>query len=338
LSPTTASKAVPIEVLLVKEISMPAIRPLPHLSCLLIWMVAVLATPAQAAERTLDRTFKVEAGGRLDVAADAASIQVTGGSNNGVVVKVVLSGAQEVLDDVELSAAQQGNDVSVIAKRKTRNRGRLTGSITVQVPARYDIELKSSGGDLKVERVTGKTRGKTSGGDWIANQLQGNVEIQTSGGDITVNGVQGDLTAGTSGGSIVIDNVVGATRASSSGGDVAARRTRGATRLQSSGGDIVAEVTDGKVEAVTSGGDIRVSLSGSNQGISATTSGGGVALQLPSDVKATVDASISGGSVQSDLAVAASQKSRQRLVGTINGGGETIYARTSGGDVRISKR
>jgi len=157
---------------------MPAIRPLPHLACLLIWIVAVLATPAQAAERTLDRTFKVEPGGRLDVAADAASIQVTGGSNNGVVVKVVLSGAQDVLDDVELSAAQQGNDVSVIAKRKTRNRGRLTGSITVQVPARYDIELKSSGGDLKVERVNGKTRGKTSGGDLIANQLQGNVEIQ----------------------------------------------------------------------------------------------------------------------------------------------------------------
>jgi DUF4097 and DUF4098 domain-containing protein YvlB len=315
-----------------------AARPLPNLVYALLWLPVLLATPVQAAERTLDRTFKVAAGGRLDVAADAADIQVSGGSSSGVVVKVVLSGAQDVLDDVELSAEQQGNDVTVIAKRKSRGRGRLNGSITVQVPTRYDIELKTSGGDLKVERVNGKTRGKTSGGDVIANQLQGNVEMQTSGGDITVNGVEGDLTASTSGGSVAIDNVVGATRASSSGGDVAARRTRGATRLQSSGGDIIAEVTDGKVEATTSGGDIRVSLSGSNQGISATTSGGGVALQLPRDVKATLDASTSGGSVQSDLAVAASQKSRQRLYGTINGGGETIYARSSGGDVRVSER
>jgi hypothetical protein len=317
---------------------MPTRRPLLRLCGVLIWFAVVLAPAAQAAEKALDRTFKVEPGGQLDVAADSADIQVIGGSSNGVVVKAVLSGSQEVLDDLELTATQNGNDVTVIAKRKNRSRGRLDGTITVQIPARYDIELKTSGGNLKVERVNGKTRGNTSGGDVIANQLQGNVELQTSGGDITINGVEGDLTARTSGGSIVIENVVGSTRAASSGGNVAARGARGDTRLQSSGGDIVAEVTNGKVEAITSGGDIRVSLSGSNQGISATTSGGGVALQLPRDVKATVDASTSSGSVQSDLTVDASKKSRQRLYGTINGGGETIYARSSGGDVRISER
>lgn len=314
---------------------MPALRPLLRLAAVLICTQAAIA---QAADKTLDRSFKVESGGRLDVTADAADIVVSGGSNGTVVVKVALSGDQDILDDVELSAEQTGNDVNVKAKRKSRGRGRLEGRITVQVPARYDVELRTAGGDLSIERINGKTRGKTAGGDVLASQLQGNVEVQTSGGDVKVEGVQGDLTASTSGGDIVIDNVTGATRASSSGGDVAARRTNGATRLQSSGGDILAEVTNGKLDATTSGGDIRVQLTGSNQGISATTSGGLVELRLPRDVKATLDASTSGGSVKSDLEIAASQKSRQRLYGTINGGGETIYARSSGGDVRIAPR
>src|SRR5687767_1367822 len=162
---------------------MPAIRPLPSLCCLLIW-AAALAPAAHAAEKTLDRTFKVEPGGRLGVTADAADIQVTGGSSNGVVVKAVLSGSQEILDDLELSADQNGNDVSVTAKRKNGSRGRLEGRITVQVPSRYDVELRTSGGDLSIERLTGKTRGKTSGGDVNASQLQGDVELQTSGGDV----------------------------------------------------------------------------------------------------------------------------------------------------------
>ena len=308
------------------------------LSALCLLMCGATAAPqVYAAEKTLDRSFKVAPGGRLDVMADAADIQVTGGSD-AVVVKVVLTAAQEILDDVELSAQQQGNDVNVIAKRKSRSRGRLEGRITVQVPSRYDIELKTSGGDLSVERITGTTRGKTSGGDVSAKQLKGNVDIQTSGGDITADTVEGELTVSTSGGDVNLDNVIGPTRATSSGGTVAARHAKGATRLQSSGGDIIAEVTSGKVDATTSGGDIRVWLSGANQGISATTSGGSIELQLPRDVKASLDAGTSGGSVRSELATEASQKSRQRLVGTINGGGEPIYARSSGGDVRVSER
>jgi len=315
---------------------MPEIRHVLNALCLLM-CGATVAPHAYAAEKTLDRTFKVAPGGRLDVVADAADIQVSGGGDS-VVVKAVLIGAQDILDEVELSAQQQGNDVSVIAKRKNRSRGRLEGRITVQVPSRYDVELKTSGGDLSIERITGTTSGKTSGGNVSVKQLKGNVDVQTSGGDITADNVEGDLIASTSGGDINLDNVLGATRATSSGGSVAARHARGATRLQSSGGDIIAEVTNGKIDVTTSGGDIRVWLSGANQGISATTSGGSIELQLPRDVKASLDAGTSSGSVRSDLTTEASQKSRQRLVGTINGGGETVYARSSGGDVRVSER
>jgi len=315
------------------------------------------ATPALAADKTLDRSFKVAAGGRLNVAAEVADIEVTGGSANEVVVRIVMTGSQSTLDGLDLSAEQTGNDVAVTAMSKERRSGRerLEGRITVRVPAQYDVDLKTSGGNLTVARLQGSTLGKTSGGnirvtelrgpvkmstsggDIAASAIQGDIDVQTSGGDITAANVEGDVAARTSGGNVEVDNVVGATRAQTSGGNVVARGARGDTRLQTSGGNISADVT-GKIDAKSSAGDIRVQLNGPNQGISATTSGGSIELQLPRDIKATVDASSNGGTVRSDLATAATQKSPQRLSGTINGGGEPVYARTSGGSVRLVER
>jgi DUF4097 and DUF4098 domain-containing protein YvlB len=325
--------------------------------CSLLTALVTAATPALAAEKTLDRTFKVAAGGRLDVTAEVADIEVNSGSNTEVVVRIVMTGAQDALDAITLNAEQKDNNVAVTALTKERRseRGRLEGRITVQVPPQYDVELKTSGGDLTVARLQGTTSGKTSGGDIRLTELrgpvkmstsggditvsatQGKVEVQTSGGDITAKNIEGDLDARTSGGNIEVENVAGTTRAATSGGNVAARGARGDTRLQTSGGNIAADVT-GKIDAKSSAGDIRVQLNGPNQGISATTSGGNIELQLPRDIKATVDASTSGGTVRSDLATDATQKTPQKLTGSINGGGETVYARTSGGSVRLVER
>ena len=319
--------------------------------CLFALLAAV---PGFAAEKKLDRTFKVTPGGRLDVVAAAADITVNGGSND-VVVRIVMSGAQGELDKLELSAEQSGNDVKVSVLNNERSLRNIDGRITVQVPAQYNVELNTSGGDLAIERLQGEVRGKTSGGDVrvsalrgpvkvntsggsiAATDIQGSLEAQTSGGDIKASNVEGDVQARTSGGNVEVDTVGGAVSAQTSGGNVVARGARGTTQLRTSGGNITAEVA-GKLEAKSAAGDIRVQLDGPNQGISASTSAGSIELQLPRGTKAAVDATASGGTVRSDLPTEASQQSSQRLVGKLNGGGETIYARTSGGNVRLVER
>jgi len=65
-------------------------------------------------------------------------------------------------------------------------------------------------------------------------------------------------------------------------------------------------------------------------------SGGDIDITVAKDIAASIDASTSGGSVICDLPVTVSGRIEgDRIKGTINGGGNVIYAHTSGGDVRI---
>jgi hypothetical protein len=67
------------------------------------------------------------------------------------------------------------------------------------------------------------------------------------------------------------------------------------------------------------------------------TSGGDIDIRVPAGTGALIDASTSGGEVICDLPITMNGKlDESRIRGTINGGGEMIRARTSGGDIRVS--
>jgi DUF4097 and DUF4098 domain-containing protein YvlB len=97
----------------------------------------------------------------------------------------------------------------------------------------------------------------------------------------------------------------------------------------------VSEV-EGKVRAGTSGGNMYVKVKGANKGVFAETSGGDIEIVVSKTVAADIDASTSGGSVHFDFPVTISgQIDESRVRGKLNGGGNTIRAHTSGGDVRF---
>ena len=52
---------------------------------------------------------------------------------------------------------------------------------------------------------------------------------------------------------------------------------------------------------------------------------------MPKGTSGMLDAASSGGSITTDFPVTATRFSENRLAGSINGGGEPIYVRTSGG-------
>ena len=93
---------------------------------------------------------------------------------------------------------------------------------------------------------------------------------------------------------------------------------------------------EGKVRAETSGGNMYVKVKGANKGVFAETSGGDIEIVVSKSVTADIDAATSGGSVHFDFPVTISgQIDESRVRGTLNGGGNTIHAHTSGGDVRF---
>ena len=314
---------------------------------------------AQAAEKRLDRTFSVAPGGRLTIEADGSDLRVTGTGGNQVVVHVLLTGSERTLARMTMSAEQSGNDVAVVTKHGT---GKWTdwlpgiwisdGKIEVQVPREYNIDIRTSGGDMTVGQLQGTARGRTSGGDiWVTDihgpldmqtsggdvhveQIEGQTRISTSGGDIEIARLNGDLDAKTSGGYIHLDDVVGKVLARTSSGNVIARSVRGDSDLKTSGGDIRATI-DGKIAAHTSGGDVTAELIGENRGISVSSSGGDLTVRVPKETKGELNAATSGGSVRTELPVTTTEMGEHKLTGTINGGGNSIYARTSGGNIKV---
>lgn len=267
-------------------------------------LVLIAAAPAGAAEKKLDRTYEVSPGGTLFVEADGASVHVSGSDSNQVVVHMVARGSEENLANTNLEASQKGNDVSVSLRRGKRSwfsfgSWNTDENIEVTVPRRYAIDVHTAGGSVQLRDTVGSASLRTSGGSITANDVTGNVELRTSGGSIHTDTIRGDVNANTSGGDVRLLHV------------------------------------DGKIVGHTSGGSLHCSLVGANRGISATTSGGGIELTLPRTTTGRVEASTSGGQVNSDLPLTSSIREDSRLVGSLNGGGEPIYAHTSGGSITL---
>ncbi len=272
---------------------------------LAITLVLLAACTSEAADKSFDRTFNVSPGGSLTVDADGATIRVSGADTNQVTVRMRLSGPENELNDMTLDAMQNGNDVTATMRRSKGGKlfswgsWRSDSKIEVIVPRRYDVSVRTGGGSINLKDTVGAVKLNTSGGDITTNNLNGTVSLRTSGGTIKADKVQGDLDADTSGGDVHLLNI------------------------------------DGRIKGHTSGGSVRVSLVGANRGITATTSGGNIEVILPQGTSGNISASTSGGNVTTDIPVTTTIMKERRIEGTLNGGGQPIEARTSGGDVRL---
>ena len=284
-------------------------------------LTLITVAAGTAADRRFERKFTVTPGGTLRVHTDIGSVKVTGGSGSEVSVLVEMKGREGDIEDFSVSAEQDAGGVTVRGDLKSlwswggRN---LDVRFTILVPREYNLSLETSGGDLAVGSLKGSVSGETSGGDIRAREIEGKTDLRTSGGDAYAEKVVGELSLETSGGDIVVNGVKGNTSASTSGGNVK-----------------IADV-DGRAEAETSGGHVSLSVTGPNRGIKAETSGGDIEISIGKDVGARIDAGTSGGEVVCDLPITVSGKiSESSIRGSVNGGGELIHARTSGGDIRI---
>ena len=274
-----------------------------------------LAAYAETEER-LNKSFKAQPGGQLVVDVDFGSIEVTPSDGSEITVDVVRKihrgdkeAEQAFLKDRPITISQDGNTLTVRSRAETKNwswRGsqRTEGKYTLKVPAQFNTDVRTSGGSITLNGLTGEAKAKTSGGSIKAAELRGSLNAHTSGGSIRANNVEGPIAVKTSGGSIDIANA------------------------------------KGKVEASTSGGSVSASFeSPISDEVQLKTSGGGVTLKVPETSAFDLDASTSGGSVSSDLAVKTDggKPKRTSLRGPVNGGGKPVVLRTSGGSVKVKK-
>ena len=293
---------------------------------LAILATTLIASVALSAQKTFDKHFNVAPGGHLIVDADLGSVAVVGRAGHEVVVHGEMSGSDEFLARLSITAEQDSSGVTVTARRAPESwlgwfgLFGLSGervSFTIDVPRDCSVELKTSGGSLDVRNVNAPVWGRTSGGGIVVRDVAGSVKMHTSGGGIDAEHINGTTELRTSGGSISVADATGDLDVHTSGGGI---------RLKN---------IDGGVSAVTSGGSVYAEMR-SNRGITLRTSGGGITLSLPESVRASVDARTSGGHVSSALRFTSTEAAdRSHLHGEINGGGEEVVLHTSGGSIHL---
>jgi DUF4097 and DUF4098 domain-containing protein YvlB len=276
------------------------------------------ASVSMAADKTFDQHFDAPAGGHLSVDSDDGSVTIVGHDARDITVHVEISGTEA--SAFKVAADQDSSGVAVTGRSASwlhHGFSTLTVKFTIELPHDYPVDIKTSGGGIDVRDLHAPAHGKTSGGSVALHNIAGAITMHTSGGAIEAEHIRGPAELTSSGGSI---NIKGAA---------------GSLKVHTSGGGIHLYNVAGEIDASTSGGPLEAEAR-SNQGISLEGSGGSITLRLPADVQGTVDAKTSGGRVHSDLPITTTELGdTSHIQGTINGGGDPIHLRTSGGSIHI---
>jgi hypothetical protein len=286
-------------------------------------------------EREVTKTFSAAGAGTLHVETQGGEIRVAPSSGTSVTVTAKQRiradsdrQADELLQKLELTIEQDGNDIRVISKYEGKPSGFRRGSwppvqvdIIATVPAGFATNLRASGGGITV-------------GD-----LKGNAELRTSGGGIKLGKMGGKVVARTSGGGINVDGAYGPVDLKTSGGNISVGRVTTSAALSTSGGGIRVDSVTSALQAHTSGGSIRASITGPlTQECSLSTSGGSVRVNVDKLAAFRLDASTSGGNVDASgfpITMDSGTTGRSRISGTVNGGGPLLKLRASGGSITV---
>jgi DUF4097 and DUF4098 domain-containing protein YvlB len=277
------------------------------------WLASAAATPPLAAQsehhskasskgsagskgkatavRETTCTATAREGGRLTVRADLGSVTITPGANDKVEcrVRVEVYASDEALAE-ELKSKHESwlrtaDDGSInltgrfpraLLEQRMRHVS-LGVTYTIQVPARFNVDVETRGGSVTVERLEGELRAVTAAGSIRTGSIGGPTRLETAGGNIEVENIGGRLEARTAGGNIRTGDVQGDAILETSGGRIHTGRVAGTVRAGTAGGDIYVGSSTADVVAQTAGGKIRLGDVGGR--VRAETAGGSIFLE-----------------------------------------------------------
>lgn len=260
-------------------------------------------------------------GKKLKMNVYAGGVKIETWSKNEVEVKVYGN------DNAEnyFSYSANSDDEGVVVKSelksdfsKKRNFN-LTTEFKISVPANYNVEVNTGGGNITISNLTGDLGLNTAGGNLKLTKIVGNVHATTSGGNLKYEDICGDIHSSTSGGNVKI------------------YKFNGRVDVATSGGNMDLEGTNGSIDASTSGGNIKLQYSGKNQGIELSSSAGNISVRVPEDFDAEADLYTSVGSINSDLAKVDNESMSSKLKVRLNNGGNMLKCVTSAGNISLTK-
>jgi len=259
-----------------------------------------------------EKRFTVSGTPELHLTTFDGSIEIRSGDAKTVVVEIEKRGpTQDALEELKVDTKQDGNRIDVEV-RKPRNGDVVlfgightspTARLIVTMPRQGNVIAKSGDGSVRIEHVHGSLDLRTGDGSIRGVDVGGTLAVQTGDGSVTLEETDGDLDVSTGDGSVSVSGKPGALRLHTNDGSITLRAERG---------------TAMKDDWSLSTGD------------------GGVAVYLPSDFAAELDAHTGDGSIRSELDVSSDGDSgRRTLKGRIGSGGKVLKIRTGDGSIRL---
>lgn len=276
------------------------------------------------------QNFTINGSGELKVETSGSSVAVSGTSGNTITIDMYVKYkgkeidtesaiVEALLEDYELDFSQNENTISLIAKKSGswdwNSDNRLNLAFKISVPHTMSAKINSSGGSISLTEISGNHEINTSGGSIKVAQSDGELQTRSSGGSFRLEEFRGNVSVATSGGSVRISQVVG---------DIA---------IGSSGGSVSLEEIDGSINASTSGGSIKAQLSNLEKGLSMKSSGGSITAVVPEGLGLDLD--LRGSRVNTSLSNFSGEQKKDKVSGTINGGGIPVSLQSSGGSINL---
>jgi hypothetical protein len=293
------------------------------------------------ADYRVERTLKLDPGGRFTLDSSVGSVNITGAPESGA--RIVITSNRDDLEELVDFRFEEGAGEARVTARRRHSYGwprNVRAHFDIRVPTDTRTEVKTSGGSVEISNLRADADLGTSGGSIKVADLSANLQGRTSGGSIRLEEIGGNAEVDTSGGAIEGDSITGRLEARTSGGSIRLEKVGGDLLAHTSGGSIRIEDAGGRVDAKTSGGSVEVTFAKANaRGGEVETSGGGVTVRLDPSASLNLEASASAGSVSTDLPIQiVGTISKSRLSGTLGSGGETLRLHSDGGPVRIEAR
>jgi DUF4097 and DUF4098 domain-containing protein YvlB len=262
-----------------------------------------------------EKRFTVSGTPELHLTTFDGAIEIRSGDAKTVVVEIEKRGpSPEAIADLKIETKQDGNRIDVEVKKPARETvffgvGHMspTAKLIVTMPRDGNVVARSGDGSIRIEHVRGQLQLKTGDGSIRASDISGQLTLATGDGSVTVDDVEGDLDVDTGDGSVSVAGKLAAMRLHTGDGSITFRAASGTAMKDD---------------------------------WSITTGDGGVAVYLPSDFGAELDAHTGDGSIRSDLSVdggADGDRDRERrtLKGKIGSGGKLLRIRTGDGSIRL---
>lgn len=228
-----------------------------------------------------EKSFTISSGKNLLVELSSGDVKVTYWDKSEVYIKIL--GNENAMEKMDFTMEGNEEMVKVIGKRKSSSSSWFSSidvNVEIKVPAQFNLDISTAGGDIKCGGITGKAELNTSGGDVWADKFSGDIIVSTSGGDIFLFCNYAQINAETSGGDINLE-YEGENKGidlSTSGGDIEVKLPKeinASMELSTSGGDVSCSLNMSNIKK-SSGSRLISDLNGGGEKFYAHTSGGDI--------------------------------------------------------------